>query len=50
MSKKKIVVAFVTGGLFAVTIHLVAGFDLTTWQFWAILLAGAATKLPDALN
>lgn len=50
MSKKKTVVAFITGGLFALVICLVAGFDLTTWQFWAIFLAGAATKLPDALN
>jgi hypothetical protein len=50
MSKKKTMIAIVTGGLFAVTIGLVTGFNCMTWQFWVILLAGVATKLPELFD
>jgi hypothetical protein len=50
MSKKKAVASFVGGGAFALTVVLVAGFTFLTWQFWAILLSGMLTKLPDLFD
>lgn len=44
MSKKKAIVSFVAGGLFAVSIALCTGYDWRTWQFWVVLLAGTSLQ------
>jgi CDP-diglyceride synthetase len=50
MSKKKTWASFVGGGAFALVIALVTGFNCTTWQFWAILLASFLTRLSDLFD
>lgn len=50
MNKKKLAVAFLTGGGFGVAIFLVTGFAMATWQFWVLLLAGASTKLTELFD
>lgn len=47
MSKKKTVASCVGGGAFALTIALVTGFYVTSWQWWVIFLASFLTRLSD---
>jgi hypothetical protein len=42
---EKSLASLVFGGGFGACIHWLAGFNISNWQYWVLLLAGLSTSL-----